>query len=176
MGNLTLKRIRRINSIFFGRAAGVIVSFVTTGSIIRKGVALNVVVSLACVVNRLDNPVNSFVNFTRRLRSTGVDLRHLGRVRKRGSRRRSVTSGLAILPRQHSVHVRGLSFDCSNTSHSCILGSIGLGVPRRGIATVINADNDNGAALVGLVLNFCAPGGKSVGVNRAPLSIMGPRL
>lgn len=161
---------------FFGRAAGVVVSFVTTGTIIRKRVALNVVVSLACVVNRLDTPISSFVKFTRRFRSTGVDLRQLGRMRKGPSRRRSVTSGLSILPRGQRLEVRGIYFDCSKTSESCILSGISLIVPRRGIATVMNTDKDKGAALIGLVLNFCSPGGKTIGINSTSLRGVGPRL
>lgn len=83
---------------------------------------------------------------------------------------------LGILPSSEALQLRGLDFDCSKTSESCILRSVGLAVPRGEIATVMKTDKDKGAAVIGLLLNFCGPGGKSIEVNSASLEGLGPRM
>lgn len=169
VGSLGLRRARRTKDVFVGRMGGVVVAILTTATIVRKRVALKVVLTIRCVVKRLGTPIRRLVGFLCSLRSIGVDLRHVGRVRRvRGRRGGGRTLG-TFRSQSGDLSFGGTSFGCSPRGPGGALSKVGVAVPRKGMATVIKADKDKGAAVVGLLLNCCPLLTKRVAVNDASL-------
>lgn len=148
-----------------GRIGGMLVAILSTATMLRKDVALNIVLSVRCVVKRVRKPVDRFISFVRSARSTRLDLRHLKRVRNGPSRRARNVSRSARVSNGSPVRLRGMIFACKSRGSGHVVGKLSLSVPTKGAATVINLDNDKGAALVGLVLKFCPPVKKTIVVN-----------
>lgn len=133
--------------------------------------AINKLSMLLTCTGRCVGPFGSVDSIVARLRGTLTYTAEVFSLLRR--RPRDPSPSKALISMGNTISVQGISFHCRTSGP--LVGGFGLRARPNEHVTVMNPANYNGAAFVGLLVQFCSIANKDVSISKAPVASISER-
>lgn len=173
---LKVGQIQQAGSVLFTQSTNIIISFIAAKSVVEGQMTLGMMMSLTYIIGQVSAPIGEFIGFAQSLQDARISLERLNEIHAQDDEEKDIGTKLAVLPKDHSIHVEHLTYSYSGAARDYALKDISIDIPQQKVTAIVGESGCGKTTLIKLLQGFYLPNEGSIKVGDVNLSFINPHL
>lgn len=176
MKGLKVGQIQQSGSVLFTQTTHIIISFIAAQSVVEGQMTLGMMMSLTYIIGQIAAPIGEFIGFAQSLQDARISMERLNEIHAQDDEEKDIDTKLAVLPEDHSIHIRNLSYSYSGAARDYALKNVSLDIPDRKVTAIVGESGCGKTTLLKLIQGFYLPSEGNIKVGEINLNLINPHL
>lgn len=173
---LRIGQIQQSGSVLFTQSTNILISFIAAKSVVDGQMTLGMMMSVTYIIGQVSAPISDFLRFAQSLQDARISLERLNEIHAQDDEEKDIETKLPVLPEDHSIHIRNLSYSYSGTARDYALKNVSLDIPSRKVTAIVGESGCGKTTLLKLIQGFYLPDEGSIKVGDINLNLINPHL
>lgn len=173
---LRIGQIQQSGSVLFTQSTNILISFIAAKSVVDGQMTLGMMMSVTYIIGQVSAPIGDFLRFAQSLQDARISLERLNEIHAQDDEEKGIETKLPVLPEDHSIHIRNLSYSYSGTARDYALKNVSLDIPCRKVTAIVGESGCGKTTLLKLIQGFYLPDEGSIKVADINLNLINPHL
>jgi len=173
---LKVGQIQQSGSVLFTQSTNIIISYIAAKSVVDGQMTLGMMMSLTYIIGQISAPIGEFIGFAQSLQDARISLERLNEIHAQDDEEKDIDTKLPVLPEDHSIRIRNLSYSYSGAARDYALRNINLDIPSRKVTAIVGESGCGKTTLLKLIQGFYLPSEGSIKVGDVNLNLINPHL
>ncbi len=173
---LKIGQIQQSGSVLFTQATNIIISFIAAQSVVDGQMTLGMMMSLTYIIGQISAPIGEFIGFAQSLQDARISLERLNEIHAQDDEEQDIDTKLAVLPKDHSLHIEHLTYSYSGAARDYALKDICIDIPQYKVTAIVGESGCGKTTLIKLLQGFYLPNEGCIKVGDISLNLINPHL
>lgn len=173
---LRIGQIQQSGSVFFTQTTHILIYYIAAKSVVDGSMTLGMMMSLTYIIGQVSAPISEFIGFAQSFQDAKISLERLNEIHSQDDEETDIDKKLSILPAEHDIVIKDLSFSYSGSENELALRNISLSIPAHKVTAIVGESGCGKTTLIKLLQGFYDPMCGSIKVGGIPLSDINPHI
>lgn len=173
---LRIGQIQQSGSIFFTQTTHILIYYIAAKSVVDGSMTLGMMMSLTYIIGQVSAPISEFIGFAQSFQDAKISLERLNEIHSQDDEETDIDKKLAVLPAEHDIEIKDLSFSYDGSEQELALKNISLSIPARKVTAIVGVSGCGKTTLIKLLQGFYEPTHGSIKVGNVDISEINPHI
>lgn len=173
---LRIGQIQQSGSFFFTQTTHIFIYYIAAKSVVDGSMTLGMMMSLTYIIGQVSAPISEFIGFAQSFQDAKISLERLNEIHSQDDEETDIDKKLAVLPAEHDIEIRNLSFSYNGSEQELALKNISFSIPAHKVTAIVGASGCGKTTLIKLLQGFYEPTHGSIKVGNVELSEINPHV
>ena len=152
--NLSLNQYQQIGAFFINQGKNIFITFVVAKLVIEGKLTLGMMLAVQYIIGQLNSPIEQLIGFTQQAQDAKISLERLNDIHSLDDEEPVQQQFNHYLPKEHSIHIKNLSFTYPGAGNEPVLKNIDLVIPQGKVTAIVGMSGSGKTTLIKLLLRF----------------------
>jgi ATP-binding cassette, subfamily B, bacterial len=152
--SLSLNQYQQVGAFFINQGKNILITFVVAKLVIEGKLTLGMMLAIQYIIGQLNSPIEQLIGFTQQAQDAKISLERLNDIHALDDEEPSHKEYNHVLPEEHSIIIKDLSFTYPGAGNEPVLKKINLTIPQGKITAIVGMSGSGKSTLVKLLLRF----------------------
>ena len=166
---LSLNQTQTIGSSFINQLKNILISFLSAKLVMDGHITIGAMVAVSYIIGQMNAPLSNLMDFIQNAQDAKISLERLNEIHLRKDEENTEEPGLADLPANRDISVRGVTFQYEGPRSPKVLKEVSLAIPVNQTTAIVGMSGSGKTTLIKLILGFYPPVSGSILVGETNL-------
>lgn len=151
---LSFNQYQQIGAFFINQGKNIFITFIVAKLVIEGRLTLGMMLAIQYIIGQLNSPIEQLIGFTQQAQDAKISLERLNDIHSLDDEELVNKEYNHVLPNEHSIHIKNLSFTYPGAGNEPVLKNINLLIPQDKVTAIVGMSGSGKTTLVKLLLRF----------------------
>lgn len=152
--NLNYSQIQQVGATIISQGKDILITLFVANLVIKGNLTLGAMLAVQYIIGQLSSPIEQFVGFVQAAQDAKISMERLNEIHDLKDEENAEQSYIQLLPDNHSIFLKDVSFSYSGIMDELVLKNINLEIPQGKVTAIVGLSGSGKTTLLKLLLKF----------------------